>query len=132
MKTHKLNLSQQKGKKEDKTLSNLSSGSKRSQMHTDTILREAPQEADDLLSADNKPKTVYIQCGYEDRCKNKDCLNCPRRRRYSLSLTLAEEIAVEDFAVADLKSLIEEKEKEVELLQQVMYKLMQKIFKQQR
>jgi hypothetical protein len=82
-----------------------------------------------------KKQDTYLQCGYEDRCKNKDCLNnCSRRRRYNLSLTLAEEIAIEDFAVGDLKALVEDKNKtkEVELLQKVMYKLMMKIFRQQK
>jgi len=81
-----------------------------------------------------KKQNTYLQCGYEDECKNKDCLNnCSRRRRYNLSLTLAEEIAIEDFAVGDLKSLIEEKdEKEVKLLQNIMQKIMKKVFRQQK
>ena len=93
-------------------------------------------ECEDFKSQ-RKDKTadkIYLQCGYEDRCKNKDCLNnCSRRRRYNLSLTLAEEIAIEDFAVGDLKSLIEEKdEKEVKLLQDIMQKIMKKVFRQQK
>ncbi|CAK0756883.1 hypothetical protein CCP1ISM_60032 [Azospirillaceae bacterium] len=75
---------------------------------------------------------TYLECGYEDRCKNKDCLHCPRRTRYGLSLTLAEEIAVEDFAVCDLRSLLDDhEEKETELRQKVMINLMKKIFRQQ-
>jgi hypothetical protein len=78
-------------------------------------------------------KKIFLQCGYEDKCKNKECLKCPRRNRYSLSLTLAEEIAVEDFAMVDLESMFEipEKEKELMLLQKVMHNLMKKIFRQQ-
>ena len=77
---------------------------------------------------------TYIQCGYEHKCKKKDCLNCPRKRRYNIVLTLAEEIAIEDFAVVDLGLWLQEpdKEKEMDLTQNVMRKLMKKIFKQQR
>ena len=78
-------------------------------------------------------KNNYSQCGYEHRCKNKDCLNCPRKRKYkNLTLTLAEEIAIEDIAVCDVQSFLENKPKEFELLQDVMKKLMHKIFKNQR
>jgi len=75
---------------------------------------------------------LNIQCGYEHNCKKKDCLNCPRRRRYNLSLTLAEKSIIEDFAVCDLQILINEKEKKVELMQEIMMKLMRKVFREQR
>lgn len=75
-------------------------------------------------------KKVYLQCGYEDNCKNKECLKCNSRHRYSLSLTRAEEIVIEDFAVCDLKSIIEEKPEEVELMQNIMQKIMKKIFRE--
>jgi hypothetical protein len=78
-----------------------------------------------------KNKT-YLQCGYEDRCKNKKCLKCPRRIRVSLSLTLAEQVAVEDFAMCDLKMFMEEKPKEMDLIQDVMRNVMRKMFKAER
>lgn len=45
-----------------------------------------------------------------------------------MPLTLAEEIAIEDFAVCDLQATIKEKPEQVELLQDVMRKLMKKVF----
>ena len=77
-------------------------------------------------------KKIYLQCGYEDDCKKRDCLNCPRKRRYNnIILTQAEESAIEDFAVCDLKSLIAIHSKETELSQKIMYNIMKKIFKKQ-
>jgi len=72
---------------------------------------------------------IYLQCGYEDNCKNKECLKCPKRTRYNLSLTLAEEIVIEDFAVCDLKEMIKEKSEEVKLMQRICFRIMKKIFK---
>jgi len=77
-------------------------------------------------------KKVYLQCGYEWDCKNKDCLKCNSRKRYNLSLTRAEEIVIEDFAMCDLESLRKDKPKELELMQKIMYKIMKKIFKEER
>jgi len=86
---------------------------------------------------------VFIQCGWETECKKKDCLNCPRKHKYILNLTLAEEIAIEDFAVCDLNAMINGgeyskgykfpgKPEEVELMQDVIRKTMKKIFRQQK
>jgi len=72
---------------------------------------------------------THIQCGYEDKCKNKDCLKCNRRLKCNLSLTLAEQIAIEDFATCDLKSMMEIHPKELELMQKIMIKVMKKVFK---
>jgi formate dehydrogenase maturation protein FdhE len=51
----------------------------------------------------HKKEKVKLQCGYEDDCKIKSCLKC---RRYVLlhnkRITLAEAIALEDFAMVDL------------------------------
>jgi hypothetical protein len=74
-------------------------------------------------------KKVYIQCGEELNCKNRDCLNCPRKRKVNLTLTHAEKSVIEDFAVCELKTLIEEKPKQVKLMQKIMSKLMEKVFK---
>ena len=70
----------------------------------------------------------YLQCGYEHKCKNKECMKCTRRLRCNLSLTLAEQIAIEDFAMCDLQIMIDEKSKQVELLQNIMRKVMHKVF----
>ncbi len=72
---------------------------------------------------------TYLQCGYEDDCKNKDCLKCTRRKRHDISLTLAEEGVIEDFAVCDLKEMVETKPKELELMQKVCFNIMKKVFK---
>ena len=73
---------------------------------------------------------THLQCGYEDSCKNKDCLKCPRRKRKSLSLTYAEEVVIEDFAVCDLAIMAKEKPDELELMQKIMMKVMRKVFKE--
>ena len=72
---------------------------------------------------------IHLQCGYEDKCRNKKCLECPRRGRYTLFLTLAEQICIENFAMTDLKVCMEEKPKEMDLEQDIMRKLMKKMFR---
>ena len=74
---------------------------------------------------------VHLQCGYEDKCKNKDCLNCQRRQRYNLSLTLAEQIVIEDFAICDLMETMKDKPEEVFLMQEIMVKVMKKMIKEE-
>lgn len=74
-------------------------------------------------------KKTYLQCGYEDSCKNKECLKCPRRTKLSLSLTHAEMTAIEDCAMCDLEAHKSEKPKEFELMQNIMYRVMMKVFR---
>lgn len=85
-------------------------------------------------------KKIFIQCGYEDRCKNKDCLNCQRKRRHNMNMTLAEECCVEDFAMCDLDCMLNgatlkgglkvpNKKEDLELMQDIMKKLMMKMFR---
>lgn len=74
-------------------------------------------------------KKEYLQCGYEHNCKNKECLKCPRRLRYNISLTLAEQIVIEEFAVCDIGWIANERPKQIKLMQEIMYKVMKKIFK---
>ncbi len=71
---------------------------------------------------------THLQCGYEDDCKNKDCLKCPKRRRFNLYLTMAEQCIIEDFAICDLKQMIKDNPEEVELMQNICCKIMKKIF----
>ena len=71
----------------------------------------------------------HLQCGYEDRCKNKDCLNCPRKRKMELNLTHAEISCIEDFAICDLESMLTYNKKQIELMQNIMTKLMKKVLK---
>ena len=72
---------------------------------------------------------IYIQCGYENKCKNKDCLNCPRKSWKTLNLSLAEMIVIENFGNIDLEEMNKTKKKKLELMQKVMFKLMEKVFK---
>ena len=72
----------------------------------------------------------YLQCGYEHTCKNKDCIKCPRRKRKSLSLTYAEEVVIEDFAICDLIIMAKEKPAYLELMQNIMRNIMKKVFKE--
>jgi len=75
---------------------------------------------------------TYLQCGYEDDCKNKDCLKCPRRTKHNLSLTHAEVSIIEDFAMCDLEVMGKEKPKELELMQKICYKVMKKVFREEK
>jgi len=62
---------------------------------------------------------TYLQCGYEDKCKNKDCLNCKRQyKKYNLNLSIAELVAIEGFAVCDLKQMLRLKQKELEFIKE--------------
>lgn len=74
---------------------------------------------------------VFMQCGYETECRKKDCITCPRKRKYKFILSLAEEIAIEDFAMCDLKSWTEDNPEDVNLTQEVIKKLMHRMFNQQ-
>jgi len=88
-------------------------------------------------------KTVKIQCGYEDDCMSTSCLKC-RRFVYLCGhkITLAEAIAVEDFATVDLDAWVKRTVwvnglaftqrnkygiKQRDLEQQVLFKLMKRI-----
>jgi len=73
-------------------------------------------------------KRVHLQCGYEDECKDKKCLKCPRKKEKTLTLTLAEECMIEDLAVCDLQAMIDEKPEQIELIQSIAVKLMGKLF----
>lgn len=73
----------------------------------------------------------HLQCGWEHKCKNKDCLKCPRKQKMNLNLSLAEQIVIEDFAMIDLKIMINERPKEIELMQNIMRKVMRKVFKKE-
>jgi len=76
----------------------------------------------------DKTKT-YLQCGYEHDCKTKDCLNCQRKEKMTLTLTEAEKCCIEDFAICDLEQFQKEKPKELlELMQNIMMRLMQQVF----
>ena len=73
---------------------------------------------------------IYLQCGYEDMCRGKNCLECPRKNKHKpFNLTQAEETAIEDFAVCDLQAMIDEKPEEMDLLQNIMIKVMKKMFR---
>ena len=71
---------------------------------------------------------IHLQCGEEWDCKKKDCINCPIKKKYSITLTHAEEIAIEDFGMCDLKSMLKTHTKETELAQEVLWKLIHKIW----
>jgi len=78
----------------------------------------------------NNKGIEHLQCGYEDNCKHKDCLKCPRRQRISISLTQAENCVVEDFGKVDIQEMYKQGRKaEVDLWQKLMSKLMFKIFR---
>ena len=68
-------------------------------------------------------KKIYLQCGYEHKCKKKDCLNC-RKKYIDVKLSLAEQVVIENFAIGDLKSLMKNKPELLELMQKIMWKLM--------
>lgn len=78
----------------------------------------------------HKKEKVHLQCGYEDQCKKKNCLKCPMRLALtSTKLTLAEAIAIEDFAVVDLDAWAAYNygKSQRNLTQDIMRKLMKRI-----
>ena len=74
----------------------------------------------------------YLQCGYEDECKKKDCMKCRKKgyRYDNFYLSLAERIVIEDFAVCDLEIMQKEKPEILELMQNIMRKIMVKVYKE--
>ena len=71
---------------------------------------------------------VYLQCGWEDECKTKDCMDCPRKKTITIEITEAEACCVEDFATVDIDIWLQENPEDFELSQDVMRQLMTKIF----
>jgi len=77
-------------------------------------------------------KKIFLQCGYEDECK-KECLNCKKNSlKLTLNLNQAEQCVIEDFAVCDLQSMIDTKPEVLELTQNIMKKIMYKMFREER
>ena len=76
------------------------------------------------------PKEVYLQCGWEDECKLKDCHNCPRKQTVTITITEAELCVVEDCATIDLIEHQKERPDVYNLTQAVMLDLMRKLFKE--
>lgn len=73
-------------------------------------------------------KIIRIQCGYEDECKAKSCLNCPRHMKFkTFNLTFAEAVCIEDFADNLLSKWEEDHPKQLELAQNIMKKLDRRI-----
>ena len=71
---------------------------------------------------------MKIQCGYEDRCRQKSCFDCKRRIKLKYKIiNLAEATCIEDFADVDLEQWMKEKPKDVELSQNIMRKLMKQL-----
>lgn len=80
-----------------------------------------------------KMKKIYLQCGYENDCPKRDCLNCYRKIKIKpMTLTQAELCAIEDFAVVDLDWYKKERPEEFEMVKKIMYKVMMKVFKAER
>ena len=77
-------------------------------------------------------KEKYLQCGYEDMCKKKKCMKCPRKNKHTFILTQAEETVIEDFAVCDLKSTLESKYFNIKMMQDLMKSVMHKMFKSEK
>ena len=79
-------------------------------------------------------KKIYLQCGYETECKKKDCMKCRKKlvKKYNLNLSVAELCVIEDFAVTDLKDMVETKPEELKLMQDIMFKVMKKAFREER
>lgn len=72
---------------------------------------------------------MNLQCGYEDECEIIDCNNCQKKYKLSFDITLAEICCIEDFATCDLKMWSSLKESDVEIAQEIMFKLMRRIFR---
>lgn len=72
---------------------------------------------------------MKLQCGYEDDCKAKSCLDCPRKYKINLELTEAELTCIDDFGWVDIKDWLATHKEDLELSQNVMRILVRKIFK---
>lgn len=77
-----------------------------------------------------RKEKVFLQCGYEDQCRTKNCMRC--RHKLALintKLTLAEAIAIEDFAVVDLDAWAAHShgKSQRNLTQDIMRKMMKRI-----
>jgi hypothetical protein len=75
-------------------------------------------------------KKIYIQCGEEHDCVNRDCLKCPIKKEFKhLELTYAELSVIENFGICDLETLIKEKPKKLDLMQKIMINITRKVYK---
>lgn len=81
-----------------------------------------------MLTLVYKKESIKIQCGWEDLCKCKSCLNC---KRYvyltNKKISLAIATSIEDFGTVDLDSWGKEHPNQRALQQDVMCKMMKKI-----
>lgn len=95
------------------------------------IFNNPPSGVDKRMKTNNK---VHLQCGEEDTCKSKDCLKCRKLfRKYKFTLSYAEQMAIEDLAMVDLVQMFKEKKgKDVSLWQEILKKVMFKMFKQEK
>ena len=75
-----------------------------------------------------KPKKVYLQCGWEDECETKDCLNCPRKHKITIEISHAEFTVTDEFSICDLPMYAKEKPEVFDLAQKVMFDLQKKIW----
>jgi len=73
---------------------------------------------------------MKLQCGWEDECESKSCYDCPRKYKVNLTLTEAEVCCIEDFATLDIKSWLHDNKEDLDLSQNIMFRLMKKIFKE--
>jgi hypothetical protein len=82
----------------------------------------------DLLTMVHNKEKVFIQCGYEDKCKIKNCMHC--RHKLALintKITLAEAVSIEDFGVVDLDAWGKCNPEQRSLQQDIMRKMMKRI-----
>jgi len=77
---------------------------------------------------DGRKDMVTIQCGNEDKCKSKDCLNCHDKDILTIELTHAEDVCLEDFGQKDLKQWEKDNPKQLELAQKVIHNFCKKLF----
>jgi len=71
---------------------------------------------------------MKLQCGYEDFCKAKSCLECRRFvQMKTKTLTLAEATCIEDFGTVDIEHYMKDKPEEFQLAEKVMLKLNKKV-----
>lgn len=71
---------------------------------------------------------IYLNCGFEDECETKDCLNCQKTHKIEIEISEAEASCIEDFGVIDIEQWLIDDPENLDLCQDIMKQLMFKVF----
>lgn len=73
---------------------------------------------------------VKLQCGWENDCREDDCVNCRIKHKITIEITHAELTAIENFGICDLPFMFKEKRGMIKNMQRRCWDLQKKIYEE--